>query len=131
MQHHGPNGVQPGQVGRFFGIDENFVGMAIVVNTNRQLLNKDKKPGEPVGRHKDVAIVANNGTRSYADLIGSLEGCTANVRFDERRDDFNVMQVRFGEKAEMWGSWKRQRGRCAGNVMRRVVNAHADLVMAF
>lgn len=90
------NGMQAGQVGRFFGIDENFTGMAIIVNTNRQLLNKDKKPGEPVGRHRDVAIVANNGTRSYADLIGSLEGCTANVRFDERRDDFNVMQVREG-----------------------------------
>eukprot|EP00752_Nemacystus_decipiens_P005062 g4596.t1 len=87
-----PMKFKAGQVGRFFGIDENFTGMAIIVNTNRQLLSKDKKPGEPAGRHRDVAIVANNGTRSYADLIGSLEGCSANVRFDERRDDFNVMQ---------------------------------------
>lgn len=88
-----PTKYKPGQVGRFFGVDENFTGLAIIVNTNRQLLNKDKKPGEPTGRHRDVAIVANNGTRTYENLIGSLEGCTANVRFDERRDDFNVMQA--------------------------------------
>lgn len=69
--------------------------MAIVINTNRQLISK-ARPGEPTGRHRDVAIVANNGTRDYADLLAGIEGCTANVRFDERRDDFNVMQVRNG-----------------------------------
>lgn len=85
--------VQPGQGGRFFGMADDFVGLAVVVNTNRNLLTK-ARPGEPVGRHRDVSVVANNGTRRYDDLVAGLEGCTANVRFDERRDDFNVMQVR-------------------------------------
>ena len=67
--------------------------MAIIVNTNRALLTKNLKPGEPNGRHRDVSLVANNGTRNYGDLVGGLEGCNGNVRFDERRDDFNVMQV--------------------------------------
>ncbi|CAN0240733.1 unnamed protein product, partial [Ectocarpus sp. 12 AP-2014] len=71
------------------GIDEKFTGLVIVANTNRQLLNKDKLPGEPMGRHRDVSVIANNGTRNYGNLIDSLEGCTANVRFDETRDDFN------------------------------------------
>lgn len=74
--------------------------MAIVVNTNRNLLSSGK-PGEPMGRHRDVSVVANNGTRNYEDLVANLEGCTANVRFDERRDDFNVLQVRWDS---FWGS---------------------------
>lgn len=65
------------------------------------LLNADKKPGEPLGRHRDVAVVANNGTRTYENLIANLEGCTANVRFDETRDDFNVMQVGGAGKREL------------------------------
>ncbi|CAM9385524.1 unnamed protein product [Pylaiella littoralis] len=80
-----------GQNTQFFGIDEGFVGMAVIINTNRVLLSKNRKEGEPMGRHRDVSIVLNNGTRTYHDLIGNLEGCTANVRFDESRDDFNVM----------------------------------------
>ncbi|CAM9749179.1 unnamed protein product [Scytosiphon promiscuus] len=87
-----PMKYRAGQGGPFFGIDDNFTGLAIIVNTNRQLLSKNKKPGEPTGRHRDVAVVANNGTRRYDDLIEKLEGCTANVRFDEKRDDFNVLQ---------------------------------------
>lgn len=67
--------------------------MAVVVNTNRQLLSYNK-PGEPTGRHRDVTVVTNNGTRNYEDLIANMEGCNANVRFDESRDDFNVLQVR-------------------------------------
>lgn len=47
-----------------------------------------------MGRHRDVSVIANNGTRNYGNLIDATEGCTANVRFDETRDDFNVMQVR-------------------------------------
>lgn len=82
-----------GQNTQFFGIDEGFVGMAVIINTNRVLLSKNRKEGEPMGRHRDVSIVLNNGTRTYHDLIGNLEGCTANVRFDESRDDFNVMMV--------------------------------------
>lgn len=64
-----------------------------MVNTNRNLISYNR-PGEPTGRHRDVTIVANNGTRNLDDLLASLEGCNANVRFDETRDDFNVMQVR-------------------------------------
>lgn len=70
------------------------MGMTVVVNTNRQLLGFGR-PGEPTGRHRDVAVILNNGTRSYEDMIANMEGCNANVRFDERRDDFNVMQVRY------------------------------------
>ena len=84
---------QSSEPGRFFGLQEAFTGIAIIVNTNRSLLSR-ARPGEPTGRHRDVSIVANNGTRDYGDLITGMEGCTANVRFDERRDDFNVMQVR-------------------------------------
>ncbi|CAM9959851.1 unnamed protein product [Ectocarpus sp. 12 AP-2014] len=87
-----PMKYKAGQDGRLFGIDEKFTGLVIVANTNRQLLNKDRLPGEPMGRHRDVSVIANNGTRNYGNLIDSLEGCTANVRFDETRDDFNVMQ---------------------------------------
>lgn len=82
------------QTGPFFGFTETFEGLAVIVNTNRNLL-ATKRPGEPTGRHRDVAIVANNGTRSFYDLVANMEGCNANVRFDEGRDDFNVMQVRF------------------------------------
>lgn len=84
---------QASTAGPFFGIQESFTGMAVIVNTNRGLLSKNLKPGEPNGRHRDVTVVANNGTRGYGDLIASLEGCAANVRFDENRDDFNVLQV--------------------------------------
>ncbi|CAM9749252.1 unnamed protein product [Scytosiphon promiscuus] len=87
-----PTKYEAGQGGPFFGIDDNFTGLAIIVNTNRQLLSKGRKPGEPAVRHRDVSVVANNGTRRYDDLIENLEGCTANVRFDERRSDFNVLQ---------------------------------------
>lgn len=91
------------QAGNFFGFREDFVGLAIIVNTNRYLLSGGK-PGEPMGRHRDVSVVANNGTRYYDDLIASMEGCNANVRFDERRDDFNVMQVRSYEESRSYGS---------------------------
>ncbi|CAM9668538.1 unnamed protein product, partial [Laminaria digitata] len=86
-----PPCLQSAEPGRFFGLQETFTGIAIIVNTNRSLLSR-ARPGEPTGRHRDVSIVANNGTRDFGDLISGLEGCTANVRFDERRDDFNVMQ---------------------------------------
>ncbi len=52
--------------------------------------------------------MANNGTRTYSDLIANLEGCTANVRFDETRDDFNVMQVS--------GDGKRRATYCRGGI---------------
>lgn len=81
------------KAGRFFGFRDDFVGIAIILNTNRHLISYGR-PGEPTGRHRDVTVVANNGTRVYEDLLASLEGCNANVRFDERREDFNVLQVR-------------------------------------
>lgn len=80
------------KAGRFFGFTEVFEGLAVVINTNRNLISYNK-PGEPSGRHRDVTIVANNGTRNLDNLLAGLEGCNANVRFDETRDDFNVMQA--------------------------------------
>ena len=108
--------LQSSEPGRFFGVQERFTGLAIIVNTNRSLLSR-ARPGEPTGRHRDVSIVANNGTREYGDLIAGLEGCTANVRFDERRDDFNVLQVGGWVGGGMRG---RMRGRMRGWACGRV-----------
>lgn len=68
----------------------------VVVNTNRKSV--PSKPGEPAGRHRDVSLVANNGTRTAADLRASMEGCNNQIRFDERRDDFNVLQAIFSSE---------------------------------
>ncbi|CAM9642084.1 unnamed protein product, partial [Hapterophycus canaliculatus] len=80
------------QGGRFFGIDESFTGLAIIVDTNQQLTPEGAKLESPASRRRDVAIVANNGTRTYDDLMANLDGCTADVKFGERKDDSELLQ---------------------------------------
>ena len=107
--------MQGGQIGRFFGISEHFTGMAVVIDANPEPVGKDGKPEEPTGRHRDVTIVANNGTRSHADLIGSMEGCAANVGFEGGGDDFNVGQVRTRKREGLHGERDRKHGKRGGD----------------
>ncbi|CAM9762867.1 unnamed protein product [Scytosiphon promiscuus] len=83
-----PTKYQNEEGGSFFGIDANFTGLAVVVgSTGRRRLN-DVRPEEPYPQYGDVAIVANNGTRSYDDLMSNLEACSTRAGLLNPRDKF-------------------------------------------
>jgi hypothetical protein len=71
----------------FFGFGQSFVGIGVVVDTRRE----SSGPGQQ--RHRDITVIANNGTRSEVEVMENIVGCNANVRFWERRDDFNVLKA--------------------------------------
>jgi Legume-like lectin family len=70
--------------GPVFGMAEKFTGLGIVVDTKRN---------EGDGRHRDISVVVNNGSKGSEALLTGLVGCNASIRYWEGRDDFNVLRA--------------------------------------
>lgn len=84
---------QAEQGGKFFAIDENCWGLAIIVDTNRQMPVDSVRPDRVSLRRKNVYVVANNGTRSYSDLMANADRCTWCVDFDHEEDFVGLQEV--------------------------------------
>ncbi|CAM9662286.1 unnamed protein product, partial [Chrysoparadoxa australica] len=81
----------PGDV---YGLDSKFTGVAIVVDTQHHMLSpRPSVQRDPSVKHRDVTILANNGTRTTAEMMAEMVGCNANLRYWEGRDDFNVLKA--------------------------------------
>jgi Legume-like lectin family len=70
--------------GTVFGFTDRFVGLGVVVDTNRDDSN---------GRHRDISVVLNNGSKDGTRVLAEMTGCNANLRYWEGRDDFNVLKA--------------------------------------
>ncbi|CAM9762935.1 unnamed protein product [Scytosiphon promiscuus] len=70
--------------------DENFVGLSVVVDTERRRSLLDEISGDLAALDRDVTVIAGNGTRSYEDVVANLEGCTADIMPSERNDDHGL-----------------------------------------
>jgi len=68
--------------GPIYGMPSSFKGIGIIVDSSRIGLHQ--------GKHKDVRLLINDGTRDEDDLLRDSVGCSATFRFSEDRDDFNV-----------------------------------------
>jgi len=69
--------------GPFHGFSEVFQGIGIIVDTFRNT----------EFAHKDITVVVNDGTKGREQLLESMKGCDADVRFHEKRDDFDPEQT--------------------------------------
>lgn len=95
-----PGPIQEKKAGRFFGIDANFTGLAVIVGSTGRLHPTDARREQRYLRHRDVAIVANNGTRSYDDLMANLGTCSTRAGLlNWRESPFDPFQVR---QARTW-----------------------------
>ncbi|CAM9996743.1 unnamed protein product, partial [Phaeothamnion confervicola] len=71
--------------GTLYGFQDKFVGIGVVMDTYRD---------SPVpSKHRDVSVVVNNGQKGFNEVTDALTGCNANLRYYEKRDDFNVLKA--------------------------------------
>jgi Legume-like lectin family len=72
--------------GNLYGIRPDFTGMIIAIDTN----SADDNAGVA---HKDVSVLANNGSLNRMQVLHAAQGCAATLRYHEARDDFNVLKA--------------------------------------
>lgn len=64
-----------GKQGDVFGISEEFVGIGVVFDSHDKM--------DKTGKHRDIRVLINDGTKKEAELVVETRGCNANFRFDE------------------------------------------------
>ncbi|CAM9763075.1 unnamed protein product [Scytosiphon promiscuus] len=94
------------------GIDENFMGLAIIVGTNQQ--SSTDKTHARTNRYQDVSILANNGTKLSNDVLAHLDGCMAGLapghhplRSSRLRLKVHNNKVSIDVDARNTGGWQR------------------------
>jgi hypothetical protein len=70
-----------------FGFGSSFIGVGVIVDTKREGRQNQQ------WRHRDVTVIANDGTRTSDDMMLNLAGCNGAIRLWEGRDDFNPLQA--------------------------------------
>jgi len=65
--------------GPFHGFSEQFKGVGIIIDTFENT----------EWAHKDVTVVMNDGTKDLKTMKSKLEGCSGELRFHDKRADFN------------------------------------------
>jgi len=71
--------------GDLHGVNPKFVGVGIVFDTFRNT--------EALDKHRDVALLVNDGTKTVDDMYEVVQGCDAAVRVWEQRADFDVSKA--------------------------------------
>eukprot|EP01039_Chlorochromonas_danica_P003611 gene3612-3954_t len=68
--------------GPVHGFQEKFVGVGIIFDTFRNTEN--------LANHRDVAVIVNDGSKTYEVMASNVKGCDTNVRYHADRADFSV-----------------------------------------
>jgi mannose-binding lectin 2 len=71
--------------GNLLGFTDHFKGISVIFDTNRKDKNIDSI-------HRDVVLLASDGSKPMSQGGMTLTGCSANLRYSESRDDFNVLK---------------------------------------
>lgn len=70
--------------------------------------------------HKDIAVVVNDGRSSATDkLEQELDGCSAQYRYHEGRDDFSVANVSYAKVRPTRVRARRRASRLTRSAVRR------------
>jgi len=72
-------------LGDLHGIDENFEGFGVVVDTFKNT--------ETLKLHKDVSVLVNDKSKTIEQMLENAKGCDAKLRYYEERPDFSFMNT--------------------------------------
>lgn len=83
--------------GSFYGIDENFFGLAVIIEAKQD----PNLPGWRLDeRHRRIILVAGDGARSYEGLMDSSSECSETMTFgDKASHGAKELPVREGRRA--------------------------------
>ena len=73
---------EPYREGDFHGTKENFYGIAVIMDTFKNI--------EYAHAHRDVTVLVNDGEKTYEMMTDDIVGCDVDVRYHNARADFSV-----------------------------------------